>query len=514
MFFTLSLVLFMFGLFLPVTGSAGHRFPKPQVVEGSIQIHQVKIEWEKQKKVKEYKVRLKTKDCAELIKKFSIDKDKTRKKIRKLTEDTEYCVRMRAIYTDGSKDHWSKKLKFTTLTSTPSFGLNFIRFYSTDSDEMEAATQPSTVSQDFDSLGVGVYRQLTSADLIWSNVETADGTFDFTKEDGVLPVLDHEPIVDLFSYQYADGTTPWDELMGDDTPEKNLTAQQEEYIGTVVDRYKDNVKYWEIGNEMDHWELTRPGEFTAEEQGAWLANVAQVIREHDSDAIIVLPGLISITSGNVGDWLPGAVAGGGTDWFDVVGYHYYGRWQAFNTEREALQDLLEQLGIQDKPVWMTETGTSSDPTNTDRTNYPNSEAQQAADIFRRALLGYAAGDKMMIWHSYIGNDESDEEFRYFSLVNEDLTQQDAYYTTQLLTQQVIPFVNIERIDEAQYIYKVKRNDHSKVYVAWSGTNSEFSIPDNMTEMTSVVPNSDGTFTWKEVTPGERVELSTIPILVR
>lgn len=513
-FIFLPASLLLFGLILPSTGSAGDRFPKPQIVNDSLKIHRLRITWEEQSKVKNYQLHLKTADCEELIKKYTIDNDKVKKKIRHLEEDTEYCVQMRVVYKNGTKDEWSKKLKFITLTSTPRFGLNFIRFFSSDSDDMEAATQPEVVNEDFNTLGVGVYRQLTSADLIWSNVETSDDTFDFTKEDGALVGLEQESIVDLFSYQYADGTTPWDELMGDDTPEKTLTTQQEDYIGTVVDRYKDYVKYWEIGNEMAHWELTNPGEFSAEEQGAWLASMSEVIREHDVDAVIVLSSLISITDDNVDDWLPGAVAGGGTDWFDVVGYHYYGRWQGFNNERAGLQSVLEDLGIDDKPVWMTETGTSSDSSNAERTNYPNSEAQQSADIFRRALQAYAAGDDMMIWHTYIGNDDNGQEFRYFGVVNEDLTKQDAYYTSQLLTSEVIPFVRVVQIEDDQLVYRVKRNDHSKVYVAWSQTTGTWTIPDDMSEMTSVVPSANGTFTWESVTPGDNIDLTTVPILIR
>lgn len=511
---TLPASLLLFGFILPISGSAGDRFSKPQLVDGTIKVHRVQVTWEEQSKVKKYKLRLKTADCEELIKTYSIDSDKVKKKMRNLEQETEYCVQMRAVYNNGTKDEWSKKLKFTTLTATPRFGLNFIRFFSSDSDDMEAATQPEVVNEDFNNLGLGVYRQLTSADLIWSNVETSDGTFDFTREDAVLTSLEQKPIVGLFSSQYADGTTPWDELMGDDTPEKSMTTEQEDYIGTVVDRYKDYVKYWEIGNEMAHWELTNPGEFSVEEQGAWLASVSEVIREHDADAIIVLSGLISITDDNVDDWLPGAVAGGGTDWFDVVGYHYYGRWQGFNNERAGLQAVMEDLGIADKPVWMTETGTSSDSSNTDRTNYPNSEAQQSADIFRRALQAYAAEDDMMIWHTYIGNDDNGQEFRYFGVVNEDLTKQDAYYTSQLLTSEVIPFVRVVQVEDEQLVYRVKRNDHSKVYVAWSQTTGTWTIPEDMSEMTSVVPNANETFTWESVTPGESVDLTTVPVLVR
>ncbi len=502
----------MICLMLPIVSLAAHRFAKPTIVADSITVDSIQMTWEKEQRVKFYRLKLMDASCTDTIQRYKIKKTRTKKRLNDLAVNTSYCIRMRALHANGNKDRWSKKLKFTTLTSTPRFGVNFIRFFSDDTDALATATQPAVVDADFSALGVDVFRMLTSADTIWSNIELPEDQYDFTNADAVLTTTVHEPIANLFGYQYASGTTPWEQLMGDSTPEKELTADQEDFIATVVDRYQDDVRYWEIGNEMAHWQLADPGAFTEEEQGAWLAAVAAVIRQHDPDAIVVLAGLISITADNADDWLTGVVAGGGTDWFDVVGYHYYGRWQAFNTERTGLQDVLEDLDIADKPVWMTETGTTSDASNTERTDYPNSTSQQAADLFRRAIQSYAAGDEMVIWHSYIGNDDDGEEFRYFSLINEDLTKQPAYYTTQLLTSEVLPFTSITVVSDT--IYQIKHNDGSIAYVAWSGTSADWTIPDDMSTMTSVVPNDDGTFSWQSVAPGDTVSLDSVPLLLK
>lgn len=504
----LSILLVAF----PVFVFASSRFPKPSVVDGSLLIHSVNISWEKQQNVKHYKLRLFNSDCSTLIKTYKLKKAKNKKKIKGLDPATSYCIRMRAQFTDGTHDRFSKKLTFTTLDPAKGqFGVNFIRFFSDENDALSAATQPAVIDADFSALGVDTFRQITSGDLIWSNVESDNGTYDFTDEDAVLMTTTHMPIVDLFSYQYANSTAPWESLGGTGTG-TTLTAEAEEYIGTTVDRYKDYVKYWEIGNELAHWELTNPGEFSAAEQGLWLQSVAEVIRAHDPDAVILLPGLISITTDNVDDWLTPVIDSAGTDWFDIVNYHYYSRWQAFDSARAALQTLIDTAGIGDKPVWMTETGTSSDSSNSQRTDYPNSTNEQAADIFRRALMSYAAGDTLVEWHTYIGNDESDQDFRYFGLVNEDLSKQPAYYSVQLLTSEIIPFSSVEK--ESDYVYKVTRTDGSVRYVAWSGTTGSLTVPSGMSSQTSVVPDSSGNFSWTNVTTGSTISLTDIPVVLK
>lgn len=514
----------------PLLTQAADRFPRPSINESTITQHRSTVVWEPQEHVAYYRIRLLDGTCSTLLRVKDVSAEKTKKRLKKLTSNTQYCVRMRAVYTDGTKSGLSKRRRFTTATEASStvarqdrFGLNFIRYYSTDSDAMASVTDPSVVDADFSALGIDTFRQITSADLIWDTIEKKDNTFTFDAADGVLMHTAHSPIVDLFSYQLASSRTPEEILRGNTTPEKSLTAEAEAYVIAVVDRYKEYVRYWEIGNEMAHWELEQPNAFPVAEQALWLKAVAEVIRAHDDDAVIVLPGLISITEDNVDDWLPGVIESAGTEWFDVVNYHYYGRWQAFTRAHDALYSLSQELGIADKPFWQTETGTSSDPTNTDRTDYPNSPEQQAADIFRRSLLAYSVGDELIMWHTYIGNDDDGEPFRYFGIVREDLTKELAYYSTQLLTSEITQFTSVERIDTGhaeEYVFAITRTDGSMAYVAWTDEqatpsySNTFEVPEHMSTTTSVVPNSTGAFKWSDTTPGENIVLTDIPVLVR
>ncbi|MCW1930661.1 MAG: hypothetical protein KIH62_005150 [Candidatus Kerfeldbacteria bacterium] len=502
-------------LFVVPSISSAATFPKPSVDKSTITKHRATIQWEAQSNVDFYRIRLLDSTCTTLLRVKDIASTATEKRLKNLDTNTRYCVRMRAFYTDNTKSDLSDRKKFTTKHANR-FGLNFIRFYNDDSAALEEGTTPSAVDSDFSALGIDTFRQITSADLLWELVEAREDTFDFANADGVLKTTTHKPIVDLFSYQLADSTTPWEMLQGDDTVEPTLTQEAEDYVVAVVERYKDDVKFWEIGNEMAHWELEQPGVFPVADQARWLKAVSDIIREHDDNAVILLPGLISITEDNVDDWLEEVVHTVGSDWFDVVNYHYYGRWQGFAVARDALQNLSEELDISDKLFWQTETGTSSDPTNTTRTNYPNSTDQQAADIFRRAMLAYDAGDEVIMWHTYIGNDDDGEAFRYFGVVNEDMSKQPAYYTVQLLTDEITKFTQITRDETAsdQFVYDIERPNGSHAYVAWDAQTSTMTVPSDVSEMTSVVPNSNGTFTWTSVTPGETISLTDIPVLMK
>ncbi len=406
-------------------------------------------------------------------------------------------------------------------------GLNFIRFYFGD----EQYFQPDFIFQDFADLGVQAYRQFIKADLYWDVVEPQKGQWDFSRTDAVIPYANFEPIVTLFSNQYASPSPPWC-----DSPEafqKTLGADAREYLERVVTRYAPYVKYWEIGNEMEHWRIADPGSdtggrqvapmprcapadgFSPEEQGRFLSQAAQYIREHDPDAVIVMPGLIGLSDYSLDTWLAWTMQSGG-DWFDIVNYHYYGPWQRYPGLRANLSAFLETHGIADKPVWMTETGVTSSATLTERTDYPNSPESQAADVFRRLVQGWGGGDRLVLWHTYLSSADTPQNvWRGYGILTENGEPKPAYYAYQLLTQELIPFRQVTPLSvdpRGANVYRVETGGGAVRYVVWGS--GSFTVPAGVTQMTSVVPDSAGNFSWTDVTPGQTIALSDFPLLLR
>ncbi len=116
--------------------------------------------------------------------------------------------------------------------------------------------QPDWIFADFRALGVQAYRQLTMADRWWGIIQPGPGAWNFAQADAVVPNADFEPIVTLFGLQYASPT-----CLGRPPPTVSSARSDPKraYLEAVIERYGPYVRYWEIGNEMDHWRAAGPG---------------------------------------------------------------------------------------------------------------------------------------------------------------------------------------------------------------------------------------------------------------
>jgi len=412
----------------------------------------------------------------------------------------------------------------------PQIGVNMIQFFMDPTGNCCAPYyMPDWIFPDFAELGVQAYRHLGFAELYWDNVEPVNNVWEFDRADEVLSNPDFEPIVTVFSGKCASPTPHW--ITSPRGFERTLGNEAKEYLREVIDRYGDRVKYWEIGNEMEScWRGADPGEtrnqglpphapddgFNPQEQGAFLAETAAFIREHDPDAVIVMPGMTGLSEYILDTWLPGVIEGGGGIWFDVVNYHYYHPWDEFLEDRRKLETCLRDLGLDGMPVWLTETGSTGSETLIKRTNYPNSYITQAADVFRRIIQAYSMGDSLVLWHTYIGSaDKESNLWRVYGLRSDTADIHLSYYTFQLLVQELIPFEVVEmRQSDPEGIneYRVITRGQGDRHVAWGeGT---YTIPPRVSQMTSVIPAQDGSFSWEEVRPGDTVDLAPEPLLLK
>lgn len=419
----------------------------------------------------------------------------------------------------------------------PQIGLNFIRFYfSNRPGELDTTTpylQPAAIFRDFKELGVQAYRQFIKADLLWDVVEPKDNQWNFAQADHVISNPDCEPIVTLFRLQYASPTPPW--AASPQQFQKKIGPEATNYLETVVRRYAPYVKYWELGNEMPFWRAADPTDhsekpeqgaekmpaayptdgFSPREQGAFLAQAAAIIRLNDPDAVILSPALPGLSDYDLNIWLPDVIAGGGKDWFDIVNYHFYGGWESFTMQRPRFQEQLRKLGIDNKPVWLTETGATSSATLTLRTNYPNSPETQAADIFRRIVQAWGHGDAFAAWHTYIATSDTTSDWRAYGVRTEKGNAQPSLYTFKLLTSELVPFVRVEKISvnaRGVNAYKITTQASAVKYVAWGSGN--YTLPSGVTQVTSVIPKADGSFAWQAAQAGKSIALSANPVLIK
>lgn len=425
-----------------------------------------------------------------------------------------------------------------TRPDNPQIGVNFIRFFfegagDTPTSGLNRETeyfQPEWIFADFEDLGVQVFRQFVKADFFWDVVEPEDDMWNFAAADEVVTNPNIAPVVTLFKMQYASATPPWE--TDPERFQKTLGQEAKEYLEGLVERYGPYVRYWEIGNEMDHWRAADPDEaethltdpkfpgvypkdgFTPYEQGVFFKEVSDFIRQRDDDAVIVMPGMGGINDYTLYTWLSGVIAGGGTEWFDVVNYHYYPSWESFRVAREKLEEALDYYSISHKPVWLTETGTSADPTLRIRTDYPNSEEAQAADVFRRLISAYGMGDSLVIWHSYIGGENVPfNNWRLYGLREQDSTPELSMYAFRLLATELIPFQKVETLSsEGMHIFRITTVNQDVKYVAWG--EGVWPVPEGISQAASVVCEGEGNFLWFDLTREGSLELTDIPFLLR
>jgi hypothetical protein len=255
--------------------------------------------------------------------------------------------------------------------------------------------------------------------------------------------------------------------------------------------------------------------FSPQEQGVFLAEAAAIIRQYDPDAVIVMPGLPGLSGYAVDTWLPGVLETGGRDWFDIFNYHDYSGWETFTIQRPQLSETLLGLGIGDKPVWNTETGSSSSAALTIRTDYPNSVETQAADVFRRIVQAWGYGDAHVIWHTYITNSDTSGNWAAYGLKTQRGLFQPSYYAFKLLTSELAPFAQVERLSsDARGLnaYRVTTQAGEVKYVVWG--RGSYTLPGGVTQMTSVIPAADGSFDWQAAQAGQSIPLTENPVLIK
>ncbi|MBC8454876.1 MAG: endo-1,4-beta-xylanase [Deltaproteobacteria bacterium] len=407
-------------------------------------------------------------------------------------------------------------------------GINFVRYQWGNPGQEPLPVEETSAG--ISKLKVDAMRQIMRADLVWRDVEPQDGVWTFDRADRVLNDPPAEPVVTLFSLQYASATPHW--VSGRSPFERTVGPAARDYVETVVRRYAEKVRYWEIGNEMDHWRIADPGAkrkpggrqpphvpsggFTPEQQGRFVAEVAAIIRENDSDAVILMPGIAGLSPYVLETWLPGFVKGAGVDGFDVVGYHFYGPWSELERRRLALGATLKRLGVSDKPVWLTETGSTSDPSLRFRTDYPNSDESQAADVFRRIVTAWASGDEAAFWHSYLGSpNRPRNRWRGYGLVSPDGQRKRSFATMRLLSDHLGQFKTVALVSglsRGQHGYHFVLENGSHRWVYWGrGTVTAPNSPPAK-GFTAVVAGEGARHTWRAV-PAQ-LPLSPVPILLR
>ena len=197
--------------------------------------------------------------------------------------------------------------------------------------------------------GVGWVR----VDFLWGDIEPQEGSFDFAKYDCIVELLRSKGIHILGILHYS---TDWASACGkwNCHPKDNKVFVN--YASKVIERYKAQVKYWELWNEPDS------STYWKEQDG--LKAYCVLLKEVYTAAKRIDPEC-KILNGGIANGLSSInhlYDNGAKDYFDILNIHFFetpehtGGIKAVESYPKLAYKIMQRKGDKDKKIWVTEIG--------------------------------------------------------------------------------------------------------------------------------------------------------------
>lgn len=265
--------------------------------------------------------------------------------------------------------------------------------------------------KDIHKLGVGILR----VPLQWKVVEPQPGKFDWSKTDRIVEGVYPKKVEILFTLRsisswgtkkrtqgrgiYHSGSAPTD------------MRQWNEFVTELANRYKGRGVYYEIENEVNgqtFWDGTQ------EEYVELLKESYRSIKSADPQTKVLSSamgcGIVrNFPTGNVQNemqkrhdgWLKAILS---TKAFDVISVHDYyfpseivANGFTFRSYLEHIRDLMKEAGAGDHPIWITETGYVSRPTDAGARVDNGSPEKQAKWLEEAYQQAFSFGVERVFW---------------------------------------------------------------------------------------------------------------------
>ncbi|HXF04639.1 MAG TPA: alpha/beta hydrolase fold domain-containing protein [Blastocatellia bacterium] len=220
-------------------------------------------------------------------------------------------------------------------------------------------------------------------------------------------------------------------------PPRDLRAWAD-YVSQTVSRYKDEIQYWEVWNEPD---LRGFWAGTAAQYAELLAVTYDAIKRANPDAKVVLGGLAlggppQQLNRNFLTEILNDARYPAARYFDIMNFHHYGSREEARQRMDDVRAALRQAGASNKPIWITETGYSSDPSQQNDPNYRGLEGQAE---WLRDMIPYLLelGAEKVFWYrlyDYPADFNQDVGARYHGLIDNQGNPKPAYFAYKELIQ--------------------------------------------------------------------------------
>ncbi len=386
------------------------------------------------------------------------------------------------------------------------------------------------ITRKLDELGM-VWLRHPGKDTAWFEVQPAKETWNFRKLDAVINNNKHPWVIEVygatgtpypfkgdFSKQYLESLGGKREIMDYikantvDMSDPEQKADAEVYVKTFVNRYKDKIKYWEIGNEG----IQAPEAFDI------ITNTYTWIKEVYPDAVVL------ITAGAGDDYnmlkdgleaFDSLLARGIGDYFDIANFHYYGRIEGNFEERleqrfDEYKATMDKYGVK-KPIWVTETSTSSYEKSV--LSGPSSEQIQARHVVKRLVIFSAKGAEKVFWHDYRETFKNNKFYQCNLVDPETNIPKPAYYTFKLIVDKLGYYKTVETLRrDSVRLYKFTTPTNKPIFVVWSSSSQTIDLSEyfeakevlvtHIIEDNSVQPKT-------EITKTTNIHISASPIFI-
>ena len=348
--------------------------------------------------------------------------------------------------------------------------------------------------------------------VIWSSVESAEGTYDWSAMAGLESELQNASSKGIQVILIVRSTPQWARKIAGSGPYCGPISQDKlpafgSFMRALVARYSVppyNVKYWELWNEPDVDPSLVPAdsiygcwgdESDSHYGGGYYAEMLKAvypqIKSADSQAQVLVGGLLldcdprgspSVCAALAHNekppkFLEGILLGGGGPYFDGVSFHaydvYWGalgqysipNWNtAWNTTGPTViakagfvKSVLAAYGFSDKFLMNTETAVLCGSCNNDSA-FETTKAYYVAQAYSAAI---AEGLRANVWYSVQGWQNS-------GLLNPDLSSRPAYTAFKFARNELRDAVWLRDVAEYSGVkgYEFQRGDR-RIWVLWS-----------------------------------------------
>lgn len=247
------------------------------------------------------------------------------------------------------------------------------------------------------------------SDMIWSDIEPAEGSYDWRFPDGLVDELAKNGIQLLALINYPPAWARAKRL-----DEAIKAARQ--FAQTIVNRYKSNVHYWEVFNEpnLQGFGFHADGEeIDVRTYYAYLSAMNRGIRSADPNAVILLGGLAPDGT-SPAKFLQDLYRLGGKDCFDVIAFHPYGWKGRFDEVANEIRNIASPYGDGNKPIWFSEYGTANDLERAGLISHAATESSAVQGLFWFSLRDLKATSERygLLTHDY---NKKEPDFNLFKL---------------------------------------------------------------------------------------------------